>query len=154
MGRRIGSTCFLCPWFLLQILKLSLERSLKSKPNHMRLHLPFSCRFKTVAVCARSLEKGIFPSPFPGHVFTALFFYRPKGSILIPINFSRSHLRVLTLREKDVLPFNYLLNYVCQKLKQLPFGDGESLLFKNPSLGGKKFLFIISFTCNLILSKE
>lgn len=53
-----------------------------------------------------------------------------------------------------MLQFNYLLNYVCQKLKKLPFGDGESLLFESPSLEKKKSLFIISFACNLVLSKE
>lgn len=37
-----------------------------------------------------------------------------------------------------MLQFNYLLNYVCQKLKKLPFGDGESLLFESPSLEKKK----------------
>lgn len=51
-----------------------------------------------------------------------------------------------------MLQFNYLLNYVCQKLKKLPFGDGESLLFKSPSLEKKNPSS--SFACNLVLSKE
>lgn len=38
-----------------------------------------------------------------------------------------------------------------KKLKKLPFGDGDSLPLKNTAL--KKILFIISFSCNLVLSK-
>lgn len=120
--------------FFCRFLSFLWKRRLKSKPNHIRLILTLSCRFKIRSSCILIREGDLY-FLFPGQVFTATF-YRPKYSILIPITFP-DHILVLIFREKDVLQFNYLLNYVCQKLKKLPFGDEEFLPFKNPSLEKK-----------------
>lgn len=143
-GRRMASTCFLCPWSVLQISKPSLEGKTQITPHHIRVTSTF---FLLILEKQHSLHV----SNLPAHIQVKQApMYNPNGSFLTPVT-----LLDHSWRENDVAWFNYLVNCVCQKIQETArkVGGKENHFLQIPTLQ-KEFLFLISLAGSLISWKK